>query len=263
MNRIQVGAALCLAVLLGGWLGSEHALTPVAARVLGQDSAATVATLEQRLSAYRHLLSDWAGLTRYGSDDSEIKPPAPGENRVVFIGDQITEFWGRGAARFFPGRPYFNRGIGGQTSPQMLVRFRQDVIALKPKVVVIQAGTNDIAGVTGPGTRGTLSDHIMSMTDLAKANGIRVVLASITPVCDCTTVQTDLRPQAKIADWNGWLKGYAATSGSVYLDYYTALVEGRNLRKEFTADGLLPNDAGYGVMASLAEQAIATALNAR
>jgi len=262
MNRIQIGAALGLAIVLGGRLGTQRLLTPVAARVSTQDSAATIAMLEQRLAAYRHLLSDWGGLTRYGSEDSEIKPPAPGENRVVFIGDQITEFWGRGA-RFFPGRPYVNRGIGGQTSPQMLVRFRQDVIALKPNVVVIQAGTNDIAGVTGPGTRGTLSDHIMSMAELAKAHGIRVVLASITPVCDCTRVQTDLRPQAKIADWNGWLKGYAAASGSVYLDYYTALVDGRNFRKEFTTDGLLPNDAGYAVMAPLAEQAIETALKTR
>ena len=193
MNRIQIGAALAIVVMLGGWLGPAELLTPVAATTQPQDPAATIAMLEQRLAAYRHLLSDWAGLTRYGSEDSEIKPPAPGENRVVFIGDQITEFWGRGQARFFPGRPYFNRGIGGQTSPQMLVRFRQDVIALKPRVVVIQAGTNDIAGVTGPGTRGTWSDHIMSMTDLARANGIRVVLASITPVCDCTTVQTDLQ----------------------------------------------------------------------
>lgn len=259
MNRIPLWGALCLAASLGGWLGYGPA--PVAARV--QDSAATVAMLEQRLSAYRHLLSDWAGLTRYGSEDSEIKPPAPGENRVVFLGDQITEFWGRGTSRFFPGRPYFNRGIGGQTSPQMLVRFRQDVIALKPAVVVIQAGMNDIAGVTGPGTRGTLADHIMSMTELARANGIRVVLASITPVCDCTTAQTDLRPPARIADFNGWLKGYAAASGSVYLDYYAALVDGRNLRKEFTADGLLPNDAGYGVMAPLAQQAIQTALKTR
>ena len=260
MNRIQFGAALGLVVMLGGWLGSAQLLTPVAATSQPQDPAVTIAMLEQRLAAYRHLLSDWGGLTRYGSEDSEIKPPAPGEKRVVFIGDQITEFWGRGQARFFPGRPYFNRGIGGQTSPQMLVRFRQDVIALKPSVVVIQAGTNDIAGATGPATRGTLSDHIMSMTDLARANGIRVVLASITPVCDCTTVQTDLRPQRRIADMNGWLKSYAAASGSVYLDYYAALVDGRNFRKEFTTDGLLPNDAGYAVMAPLAEQAIEKAL---
>ena len=263
MNRIQIGAVLGLVVMFGGWLGSPQLLTPVAASNQPQDPAATIAILEQRLAAYRHLLSDWGGLTRYGSEDSEMKPPAPGENRVVFIGDQITEFWGRGAARFFPGRPYVNRGIGGQTSPQMLVRFRQDVIGLKPKVVVIQAGTNDIAGVTGPGTRGTLSDHIMSMTDLAKANGILVVLASITPVCDCTKMQTDLRPQGKIADWNGWLKGYAAASGSVYLDYYAALADGRNFRKEFTTDGLLPNDAGYAVMAPLAEQAIEAAFKTR
>jgi lysophospholipase L1-like esterase len=260
MNRINVAVVLCFAVLLGTRLGTEQLKTPGASRISMQDPAATIAMLEQRLAAYRHLLADWGGLTRYGSEDSEIKPPAPGENRVVFIGDQITEFWGRGSSRFFPGHPYLNRGIGGQTSPQMLVRFRQDVIGLKPKVVVIQAGMNDIAGVTGPGTRGTLSDYIMSMTELAKANGIRVVLASITPVCDCTTIQTDLRPQAKIADWNLWLKGYAAASGSVYLDYYPALVDGRNFRKEFTTDGLLPNDAGYAVMAPLAEQAIAAAL---
>jgi lysophospholipase L1-like esterase len=142
----------------------------------------------------------------------------------------------------------------------MLVRFRQDVIALRPKVVVILAGSNDLAGVAGPATRGTLSDHVMSMTELAKAHGIRVVLASITPVCDCTGPQTDLRPPRRIADWNEWLRSYAAESGSVYLDYHAALASGREFRKELTADGLLPNDAGYQVMATLAEQAIARAL---
>jgi acyl-CoA thioesterase I len=228
-------------------------------RIRSQEPSDRVAALEARLAAYRKLLADWGGLTRYGSEDSEIKPPAPGENRVVFIGDQITEAWGRGS-RFFPGRPYLNRGIAGQTSPQMLVRFRQDVIALRPKVVVIQAGTNDIAGVTGPATRGTLSDYIMSMTELAKANGIRVVLASITPVCDCTTVQTEVRPPAKIADWNDWIKQYAAISGSTYLDYYSALATGRNFRSALTVDGVLPNDAGYGVMEPLAERAIEMAL---
>jgi lysophospholipase L1-like esterase len=248
-----------IASVLGGCLAVSQGMVAVASQAT-PDAATTIAVLEQRLSAYRHLLSDWGGLTRYGSEDSEIKPPAPGEDRVVFIGDQITEFWGRGRGRFFPGRPYLNRGIGGQTSPQMLVRFRQDVIALKPRVVVIQAGTNDIAGVTGPGTRGTLSDHITSMAELAKANGIGVVLASITPVCDCTERQTDLRPQARIADWNEWLKRYASASGAVYLDYYSALAEGRNFRKDLTADGLLPNDAGYAVMSSLAEQAIRAAI---
>lgn len=251
MNRIRCGL-ICCAAIVCGWLGSALLAST---RGSTQESAASVAVLEQRLASYRRLLSDWGGLTRYGSEDSELKPPAPGENRVVFIGDQIIESWGR-TSPFFPGRPYLNRGIGGQTSPQMLVRFRQDVIALKPRVVVIQAGTNDIAGATGPATRGTVSDYIMSMTELAKANGIRVVLASITPVCDCYTVQTDLRPQRKIAEWNDWLKGYATESGSVYLDYYSSLATAGNFRKELTVDGVLPNAAGYAVMAPLAEKAI-------
>ena len=223
------------------------------------DSASTAA-LEQRLAAYRHLLSDWAGLTRYGSEDSEIPPPAPGEERVVFLGDEITEQWGQATTKFFPGKPYFNRGITAQTTAQMLVRFRQDVIALKPKVVVIHGGTNDLASVFGPGTEGTMSDNIMSMTELAKANGIRVVLASITPVCDCFTDQTTRRPQGKIVALNGAIRDYAARSGSVFLNYHSALADGRDLRKALTKDGLLPNDAGYDLMGPLAEHAIAQAL---
>lgn len=218
----------------------------------------SIAELEQRLAIYKHLLADWAGLTRYGSEDSEIPAPAPGETRVVFIGDDVTERWP--ASQFFPGKPYLNRGIARQASPQMLVRFRQDVIALRPKAVVISAGLNDVAGFAGPGTRGTLADSIMSMTELARANGIRVVLASITPICDCYTTQTALRSQVRIADFNAWIEQYAAASGVVYLDYYSALAAGRDLRKELTRDGLQPNDRGYAVMAALAEQAIARAL---
>ena len=138
----------------------------------------------------------------------------------------------------------------------MLVRFHQDVVALKPKVVVIQAGMNDLLVAT----EGVMADNFMSMMDIAKANGIRVVLASVTPVCDCYTKQTGLRPQGKIISLNGWIRDFAARSGAVYLDYYSALAEGRNFRKELTDDGLLPNDAGYGVMAPLAEKAIAEAL---
>ncbi len=198
------------------------------------------------------LLTDWAGLTRYGSEDAEIRAPKPGEDRVVFLGDEITENWGKGEAKFFPSKPYLNRGIVHQTSPQMLVRFRQDVIELKPKVVVIQAGTNDLASWTGPSTEGMMGENVMSMVELAKVNGIRVVLASVTPVCDCFTKQTGLRPQGKIIGLNGWIKDYAGRSGSIYLDYYAALAEGRNFKKELTVDGLLPNDAGYNVMAPLA-----------
>jgi lysophospholipase L1-like esterase len=208
----------------------------------------------------RRLLVDWARLTRYGSENAELGPPRPGENRVVFLGDDITENWSLGNAKFFPGKPYLNRGISRQTTPQMLVRFRQDVISLKPKVVVILAGANDIAGYTGPATEGTMAENFMSMVELAKVNGIRVVLASITPVCDCGVNQTSRRPQGKIIGMNGWLKDYAARSGSVYLDYYSALAEGRNFRRELTVDGFLPNDAGYARMRDLAEKAIAQAL---
>jgi lysophospholipase L1-like esterase len=254
MNPLRVAAMLC-SVAIGAASIGPLAKTAIRA----QESRPTAADLEQRLATYRRLLADWGGLTRYGSEDSELKPPASGERRIVFIGDQITESWGSGG-RFFPGKKYLNRGISGQTSPQMLVRFRQDVIALKPSVVVIQAGTNDLAGLTGPATRGTWSDYMMSMAELAKANGIRVVLASITPVCDCSTVQTDRRSPVKIADWNEWLESYARTSGSVYVDYYSALAAGRTFRSDLTSDGLLPNDAGYAVMTTAAEQAIALAL---
>jgi lysophospholipase L1-like esterase len=196
---------------------------------------------------------DFGGLIRYGSENAELGPPKAGETRVVFLGDQATELWGE---KFFPGKPFLNRGIAGQTSAQMLVRFHQDVVAMKPKVVVIQAGMNDLLVAT----EGVMADNFMSMMDIAKANGIRVVLASVTPVCDCYSKQTGLRPQGKIISLNGWIRDFAARSGAVYLDYYSALAEGRNFRKELTDDGLLPNDAGYGVMAPLAEKAIAEAL---
>ena len=240
-------------------LAASGAMQPKIAFAQPPDSR-SMATLEQELARYRHILSDWAGLTRYGSENSELSPPLPAEARVVFLGDQITELWGQGSAKFFPGKPYLNRGITGQTTPQMLVRFRQDVIALKPRVVVILGGTNDLTGVLGPGTEGTVGDNMTSMTELAKANGIRVVLASVTPVCDCFKDQTSVRPQGKILGLNGWIRDYAARSGAVYLNYYGALAEGRNFRLPLTRDGLLPSDAGYDVMAPLAEQAIAQAV---
>jgi lysophospholipase L1-like esterase len=224
------------------------------------ECTSVISALEERVEAQRRLLQDWAGLVRYGSENTEIPRPKPSEDRVVFLGDEITENWGQGAAKFFPGKSYYNRGIAGQTTPQMLVRFRQDVIKLNPQVVVILAGSNDLASLTGPITQGMMAENFMSIVELAKANGIRVVLSSLTPVCDCFTKQTTLRPQGKIIGINGWLKEYAAQSGSVYLDYYSAMADGRNLKKELTNDGLLPNDAGYAVMAPLAEKAIAQAL---
>jgi lysophospholipase L1-like esterase len=224
------------------------------------DAGSTIQELERRLAAQRRLLNDWGGLLRYGSENTELRPLAPGENRVVFLGDEVTEMWGRGEERFFPGKPYLNRGIAGQTTPQMLVRFHQDVVSLKPKVVVIQGGSNDLAGNSGPATEMTIGENLTSMMTIAKANGIRVVLASVTPVCDCFTKQTGLRPQGKIIGLNGWIRDFAAATKSVYLDYYRPLADGRDFKKDLTQDGLLPNEAGYRVMAPLAEKAIAEAL---
>ena len=224
------------------------------------DPQQTIQQLRRQIAAQGRLLNDWGGLTRYGSENTELPPPAPGEDRVVFLGDETTEQWGKGAEKFFPRKPYFNRGIKGQTTAQMLVRFRQDVISLKPKIVVIHAGTNDIAAVMGPSTQGMMTENFMSMVELAKANGIRVVLASILPARDSSTSQTRRRPLGKILGMNEWLEDYAAESGSVYLDYFSGLIEKRRFKRELTADGVVPNGAGYRLMAPLAEQAIARAL---
>lgn len=225
-----------------------------------QDCASTIAALEQRVEAQRRLLADWAGLIRYGSENTELPRPKPEEDRVVFLGDEITERWGQGKTPFFPGKPYLNRGVKGQTTPQMLVRFRQDVINLRPKVVVILAGMNDIASFYEPITQAMTAENIMSIVELAKANNIRVVLASLTPINDYHSKQSLVRPFGKIIGINGRLKEYAAQSGSIYLDYYSAMAEGRNLKRELSDDGLLPNDVGYAVMTQLAEAAIARAL---
>ncbi len=235
-------------------------LAGLAAARSPQNCAAALEALEQRVEAQRRLLGDWAGLIRYGSENAELPKPKPDESRVVFLGDEITERWTESAAGFFPGRPYLNRGIAGQTTPQMLVRFRQDVIKLRPKVVVLLAGMNDIASFHEPITQAMTAENVTSIVELAKANNIRVVLCSLTPINDAQKKQSLVRPFGKIIGINNWLKQYAAESGSTYLDYYSAMAQGRNLKRELSADGLLPNDAGYAVMAPLAEAAIAEAL---
>ncbi len=206
-------------------------------------------------------MQDWANLSRYRADNAKVGAPAAGEDRVVFMGDSITDAWGRGRGEFFPGKPYINRGISGQTTPQMLIRFRPDVIALKPKVVVILAGTNDIAGNTGPETLEEIEGNLASMSQLAQANGIRVVLSSVTPVCDYIKPQTDHRPPDKIIALNAWIKDYCSRNGFTYLDYYPAMLDdNKMLKKELTGDGLHPNAAGYEIMGPLALKAIETAL---
>jgi len=221
-----------------------------------------ISQLQAQLQQAQDKLKDWPDLARYRDANSQVPAPAPKEDRVVFMGDSITDSWGSKYGRFFPGKPYVNRGISGQTTPQMLIRFRPDVIALRPKVVVILAGTNDIAGNTGPTTLEAIEGNLVSMAELAKANGIRVVLASLLPVCDYIRPQTPRRPTEKITAVNAWMKDYAAKNGFIYLDYYSAMLDDQKMfKQELTYDGLHPNDAGYEVMAPLAEKAIAAALH--
>jgi len=209
------------------------------------------------------LRDDWASLARYREANARLGPPRPGEQRVVFYGNSITDVWARYFDTMFPNRPYVGRGVGGQTTPQMLVRFRQDVIALAPAVVVILAGTNDIAGNTGPSTQAMIEDNLISMVELAKANGIRVVLASVLPAYDYRW-RPGLKPAGKIVALNAWMRDYASKHDVVYLDYHSAMADERQgLRPELSEDGVHPNEAGYRIMAPLAERAIAEALRRR
>lgn len=218
-------------------------------------------TAEQRADI-EHLLNDWPDLGRYAKDNAALVPPKPGEMRVVFMGDSITDFWGRSIGTFFPGQPYVNRGISGQTTPQMLIRFRADVVALEPAAVVILAGTNDIAGNTGPSTLAMIEDNLTSMIDLARAHGIQVVIASVMPVNDNVVKdETVQRPPESIRALNAWIKAYATREHLVFVDYYAAMVDARGmLRKDLSDDGLHPNAAGYEVMAPLVQSAIDKAL---
>jgi lysophospholipase L1-like esterase len=207
----------------------------------------------------KRLSTDWPYLARYRSDNAQLVT-TPGRKRVVFMGDSITEGWVRLAGNFFiPGR--IGRGIGGQTTPQMLVRFRQDVIDLHPDVVQIMAGTNDIAGNTGPMSSKETEDNIRSMVELAHAHGIRVIIASIPP-SDHFPWKPELAVAQEIADMNSWLRAYAARAGCVYADYWTALRQrdGLGMAEGLSSDHVHPTAAGYAVMAPVAERAIRQAL---
>ena len=224
-------------------------------------AAATTSTLTPgQVAALDRIRNDWPQLGRYRDENAKLAPPAAGEDRVVFYGNSITEGWAPRFATLFPGKPYIGRGISGQTTPQMLVRFRQDVVALKPKVVVILAGTNDIAGNTGPSTREMIEDNLASMTEIARANGIRVVLSSVLPVYDYPW-KPGLQPAPKIVALNAWMKRYAESLGETYLDYHSAMKDARDgLPPALATDGVHPTEAGYRMMAPLAEAAIARAL---
>jgi lysophospholipase L1-like esterase len=259
MKRILAGSALLLISVVSTAAQAAQSNTDCA------DVKAQVTRLENRLR-------DWPALARYRNDNAKVAAPAKAEHRVVFMGDSITDSWDDPKyGGFFPGKPYVDRGISGQTTPQMLIRFRPDVIALHPEVVVILAGTNDLPGITGPMTLESVEDNLVSMADLAKANHISVVFASILPVSDYEKnqngqpiIRTTGRPPEKIVALNDWMKKYAAEHKMIYLDYFSSMIDAKGfLKDELSEDGLHPNTKGYEVMAPLAERAIALALKSK
>jgi lysophospholipase L1-like esterase len=216
--------------------------------------------MKQQIERYQRRLADWPQLNRYKEANAKVPAPEKSEGRVVFMGDSITDGWK--LDEYFTGKPYINRGISGQTTPQMLIRFRPDVLALKPRAVLILAGTNDIAGNTGPMTLEMIEDNYASMADLAKANGIKVIFASVLPIHDYgKTKMSERRSPEQILKLNEWLKGYCQARGHIYLDYFNKMLDDKGMLKaELANDGLHPNAEGYKIMAPLAESAIEQAL---
>jgi lysophospholipase L1-like esterase len=216
--------------------------------------------MRQQLERAQQRLKDWPNLTRYKEANAKVPTPEKSEDRVVFMGDSITDGWK--LDEYFSGKSYINRGISGQTTPQMLIRFRPDALALKPRAILILAGTNDIAGNTGPMTLEMVEDNYASMADLAKANGIKVIFASVLPIHDYgKTKISERRSPEQILKLNEWLKSYCKAKGHIYLDYFSKMVDDKGMLKaELANDGLHPNAEGYKIMAPLAESAIQQAL---
>ena len=230
------------------------------AQTTGTAPVKTVEQLQKENEQLSWIKNDWPNFKRYREANEKLGLPAANEERVVFMGNSITDGWIGISPEFFKGKPYVDRGISGQTTPQMLVRFRTDVINLKPKVVLILGGTNDIAGNTGPSTLEMIEDNLASMAELGKANGIKVILCSILPVYDYPW-KPGLEPAEKIVTVNKWIKAYAAKNGFNYLDYFSSVVDGRKgMKIEYSKDGVHPNKEGYKVMEVLAAQAIENAL---
>ena len=263
IHRRSVFQILLTTSVLVSWLAAtashaQNAAAPVPLAPSAQASPSGHPSDAYWTAHDRQLLVDFGGLAHFKEADAMLGAPKTGEDRVVFMGDSITQGWKLDEA--FPGKPYLNRGISGQTTPQMLVRFRQDVIDLKPKVVVILAGTNDIAGNTGPMTLEQTEGNLASMAELAAANGIRVVLCSVLPAFDYHWAP-GLQPAPKIAQVNAWLREYAAQKGYVYVDFYSVMKDDRGgLPATLSGDGVHPLPAGFAVMTTLAEAGIEKAL---
>ena len=221
----------------------------------------TAALTTQQVTTLQHLAADWPQLNRYRADNAKLSPPTEGESRVVFYGDSITDNWGRYIpVPFFPDKPYINRGISGQTTAQMVVRFHQDVIDLSAAAVLILAGTNDLAGNTGLSSLQMIEDNMQSMCELAKTHNIRVILASVLPVNDYPW-RRGLHPADEVRTLNNWIKDYARANGLIYLDYYAAMANAQGgLDPSISLDGVHPNAAGYAIMAPLADKAIQQAI---
>ena len=215
--------------------------------------------MKLRVEQMQRRMQDWPQLNRYKDNNAKLAAPDKNEDRVVFMGDSITDVWK--LADYFPGKPYVNRGISAQTTPQMLIRFRPDVIALKPRAVVILAGTNDIAGNTGPMTLEMIENNYASMAELAKVNGIKVIFSSVLPINDYVKKMSDRRSPDNILKLNEWLKNYCKANGHTYLDYFSKTLDDKGMLKaELANDGLHPNAEGYKIMAPMAEAAIQQAL---
>jgi lysophospholipase L1-like esterase len=267
--RMRRCAALLTLPLMMVTLAAQQPAAPAAAAAQSPGaSCPEMASALTRLMGADARQRDWAQLGRYREQNRAMPKPGAGESRVVFMGDSITDAWPqpRFGDFFASHKSYIGRGISGQTTPQMLIRFRPDVIDLNPKAVVILAGTNDIAGNTGPMTNEDIQNNVMSMAELAKARKIKVILASITPtsayhVAQNGVPQTQTRPMERIRAINDWMKKYAAAEGHTYLDYFSAMLDPSGmLRTELSADDLHPNAQGYAIMAPLAEAAIKQAL---
>ncbi len=246
--------ALGIALSAQGVAADTPAINPLLVEPVESLRPDEVRFMQQRLG-------DWPELQRYRDANARLPAAVPGQPRVVLFGDSITEGWGReGSSAFFPGKGWLNRGISGQTTAQMLVRFPQDVLALKPQVVVILAGTNDLAGNTGPSTQAMIEDNLHAMADLARAHGIAVVLASVLPVSDYPWLP-GTAPAPKVRALNTALKRYADAQHLVYLDYYTPMANAAGgLDPQLADDGVHPTAKGYAVMAPLAEAAVKRAL---
>jgi lysophospholipase L1-like esterase len=250
----------------------QYAPTPAGSRFPAWPSGCSRFEGQDRADCLEAIAFDFGDLARFAGANAALAAPTPGEHRVVFLGDSITDGWSNPRhGGFFPGKPYVNRGIGGQTTAQMLLRFRADVIDNRPAAVVILAGTNDVSANAGPVTVKQIEDNLATMAELAKIHGIRVVVSSLTPVCDAKKdadghprIQTKARPPETLNALNRWLIEYAAQNDLVYLDYFSAMADPAGLLKpDLTEDGLHPNAAGYAVMAPLAEAAISRALGGR